>query len=271
MGSQTNEIPKRLIQTAKSKDLPPLGKAAVSSLRLHNPDLEYCFFDDKQVDDFIHSRPQYRELFASYSVPIQRYDFFRYLAIYELGGFYFDTDVLPTSRLSELRGYTCVFSFERLTYCELLRNRYGMDWEIGNYAFGATPRHPFVGAIIENCFRAQRDHAWRDEALKSLPRFLRNDLYVIHTTGPGLVSRTLAEYRNAEFPVHVLFPKNVLDRKNCWNLFGPFGIHLGQGSWREDNGWRSRVVNFFRRRNIDRALRLGRAHGPGRAVNSGQS
>ena len=50
----------------------------------------------------------------------------------------------------------CVFPFEELTLSRLLRH-HGIDWEIGNYAFGAEAGHAFLEAVIENCVRAQRD------------------------------------------------------------------------------------------------------------------
>ena len=58
------KIPRRIIQTDKSKDLPLLAKAATTNLRLLNPDFEYLFFDDAQVEEFIDAEfPQYRPVF----------------------------------------------------------------------------------------------------------------------------------------------------------------------------------------------------------------
>ena len=80
-------IPKRIIQTAKSPDLPLLEKAAVANIKLLNPDFEYMVFDDKQVEEFIDKEfPEYRCVYESLPIPIQRYDFFRYLAVYRLAG-----------------------------------------------------------------------------------------------------------------------------------------------------------------------------------------
>jgi mannosyltransferase OCH1-like enzyme len=66
------------------------------------------FFDDAQVEDFIDSEfLQYRSLFDSASVRIQRYDFFRYLAVYRLGGFSFNTDVILASSFQSLLDFGC--------------------------------------------------------------------------------------------------------------------------------------------------------------------
>src|ERR1700730_8677008 len=153
----TEKIPRRIIQTDKSADLPLFAKAAATNLRLLNPDFEYLFFDDSRIERFIDAEfPQYRSVFDSFSVRIQRYDLFRYLAVYRLGGFYFDTDVLLASGLEDLLEFGCVFPFEHLSIHSLLCEQYGMDWEIGNYAFGAAAGHPFLEAIVKNCVRAQQ-------------------------------------------------------------------------------------------------------------------
>jgi inositol phosphorylceramide mannosyltransferase catalytic subunit len=239
----TGKIPRRIIQTDKSRNLPLLARAATMNLRLLNPDFEYFFFDDAQVEEFIDTEfPQYRPLVESFSVRIQRYDLFRYLAIYRFGGFYFDTDVLLVSPLEDLRGFGCVFPFEHLGINRFLAKEYGMDWEVGNYAFGAAAGHPFLKAIINNCVRAQQHPKWANTMLKSIPRMFRSEDFVLVTTGPGLVSRTLAEYPGASEQVKVLFPEDIFDR-NSWHCFGAYGVHLKVGTWRKPEGLMRRVLH----------------------------
>jgi len=231
-----SKIPRRIIQTNKSLDLSLLEKAAAANVRLLNPDFEYLFFDDRQVEEFIDREfPEYRSVFDSFPIPIQRYDFFRYLAVYRLGGFYLDMDVFLASSLSELLGCGCVFPFEALTINIFLRGQYKMDWEIGNYAFGASAGHPFVGAIIENCVRAQKDSDWLKLMARAVPRMFREDHSVLCTTGPLLISRTLAEFPNVGKHVQVLFPEDVCDER-YWDCFGQFGVHLRTGTWRKRRG-----------------------------------
>ena len=239
----TEKIPRRIIQTDKSRDLSLLAKAATTNVRLLNPDFEYLFFDDGQVEKFIDARfPQYRLAYDSFPAQIQRYDFFRYLAIYHFGGFYFDTDVLMASSLDDLLGFDCVFPFEHLSIHGFLFKQYGMDWEIGNYAFGATAGHPFLAAIIKNCIRAQQNPEWVEAIVSSIPRMFRDDYYVLNSTGPGLLSRTLAEYPRARDQVKVLFPEDVFDR-NGWYCFGQHGVHLQLGRWRKRKNVVHRVLH----------------------------
>jgi mannosyltransferase OCH1-like enzyme len=239
----TEKIPRRIIQTDKSANLPIRSKAAATNLRLLNPDFEYLFFDDNQVGKFIDTEfPQYRSVFESFPVRIQRYDFFRYLVVYRLGGFYFDTDVFLTSSLEDLLAFRCVFPFEELTVHSFLPKQYGMDWEIGNYGFGAVAGHPFLDAIIKNCVRAQQHPEWAEAMMKSIPRMFRNEFFVFDTTGPGLVSRTLAEYPGARDQVNVLFPEDVCE-PNSWHCFGSYGVHLQSGTWRAPKGFVRRRLN----------------------------
>ena len=257
-----SKIPRRIIQTGKGLDLPMLSKAAVVNIRLLNPDFEYLFFDNRAVEEFIDGQfPEYRSVFDSFRIPIQRYDFFRYLAVYHIGGFYFDLDVFLASGLADLLDFGCVFPFEELTLNKFLSRRYGMDWEIGNYAFGAAAGHPFLRNVIENCVRAQRDTDWTERILRSIPRLFRKEFFVLYTTGPGLVSRTLAEYSEAANQVKVLFPENVCD-SSSWNFFGKYGVHLMEGGWRAPKSipWRLLLrtwQSWKRRKMLREAMKIG--------------
>jgi inositol phosphorylceramide mannosyltransferase catalytic subunit len=225
------QIPRRIIQTAKSSDLPLLQRAAQTSLKLLNPDFECLFFDDAAIRVFIDEKvPQYRVAFDSFRIPIQRIDFFRYLAVWELGGFYFDTDVLFASALQPLLSHRCIFPFEQLTLHRYLRMHYEMDWEIGNYAFGAVPKHPFLEAVIKNCVRAQNDPNWVKPMAEGLPYLIRSSQHVLYTTGPALLSRTLADSPFLADDVTVLFPADVCDERQ-WSQFGEYATHLRLNSW----------------------------------------
>jgi hypothetical protein len=249
-------IPKRIIQTGKEVQQPLRNRAMMSNIRLLNPDYEYLFFDNEQVESFVDKEfPQYRATFDSFQFPIQRYDFFRYLAVYRHGGFYFDLDVLLASGLSTLLEYGCVFPFEGLTLSDYLRNQFEMDWEIGNYAFGATAGHPFLEVVIENCVRAQKDPNWVKPMMRGFPPLLTSEYLVLNTTGPGLISRTLAENPELAKIVKVLFPDDLYEARN-WNCFGGLGVHLMDGSWRVRSGFlRRKVAQYWELWKMNRILK----------------
>jgi hypothetical protein len=260
-------IPARIIQTARNRDLPLRAKAAAASLRCLNPDFEYLFFDDAEVDAFVQKEfPQHRHVFDAFPYRIQKYDFFRYLAVFRLGGFYFDMDVFLASGLRELLRAACVFPFEELTANRYLRRRHGMDWEIGNYAFGAAPSHPFLEAVIQNCVRAQREPAWAEVMSEGIPRLLRSEFEVLNTTGPGLLTRTLAENPELAGDVTVLFPEDVCDQRE-WHQFGTLGVHEMEGSWRTAGSYlRRRFCNLWEDWALRRQLEDSRRRGKTRSL-----
>lgn len=262
-------IPGRIIQTGKRRELEPFARASAANVRLLHPEWDYRFFDDDAVRRFVAEEfPQYRALFDAFPRHIQRVDFFRYLAVYRLGGFYFDLDVFLYERLAPLQSAGCVFPFEELTLNHLLWHRHGMDWEVGNYAFGAAPGHPFLKAIIENCVRAQRDPRWLGAMMAGIPKPFRSEFLVLNSTGPGLVSRTLAENPALAGGVTVLFPEDVRDPSH-WHQFGTHGVHLMQGSWRSKGGWLRRRLAWWWEARARRALMSATHHlGPSRWVNA---
>jgi len=261
------KIPKRIIQIwGGSLELPMFSKASAANIKLLNPDFEYIFFNDESMEAFINEKcPEHRNTFESFLFPIQRYDFFRYLAIYHLGGFYFDMDVFLAKDLNELLNFECVFPFEMLTINRFLQEKYGMDWEVANYAFGAIPKHPFINAVIENCVRAQADEAWKQEMLRPIPKIFQQEFDVVCTTGPGLVSRTLAEFSDAH-KVKVLFPDDVCDTSS-WRLFGHYGIHLMKGTWRKPKGtWFRRLLDAWWTWEEKKVFKEARQRGPSRSL-----
>jgi inositol phosphorylceramide mannosyltransferase catalytic subunit len=264
----STQIPKRIIQTGKTANHPLRTKAMVANLQLLHPDYEYLFFDNPAVEQFVDREfPQYRRVFDSFQFPIQKYDFFRYLAVYRHGGFYFDLDVLLATDLSELLEHGCLFPFERLTISDYLRTRFDMDWEIGNYAFGAAPGHPFLEAVIANCVRAQTDSDWLKPMMRKLPFLSKRDFLVLCSTGPGLVSRTLAENPDLAKTVKVLFPEDVCD-PSTWSRFGEFGVHLMDGSWRTSRRIRKRLAGYLELLYLRTLEKESRHRGPRRSVSA---
>ncbi len=260
-------IPRRIIQTGKSRDLSPLARAAATNLKLLHPEWEYLYFDDEDVLAFIADEfPQHQRVFDQFPHKIQKFDFFRYLAVYRLGGFYFDLDVFLSEPLDELLGLDAVFPFEEITFNRHLRTRAGIDWELGNYAFGAAPHNPFLGAVIDNCVRGQREPSWAREMLSGIPGVFRTDYEVLTTTGPGLLTRTMAEAPASACGLAVLFPPDVREQ-DSWHQFGRYGIHVMEGSWRSRGNavWR-RLARLWEAREVARAMAASEHLGPTRLV-----
>jgi len=261
-------IPRIIIQTGPP-DLPVILKSAIVTVKSLNPGFDYIFFSDAEVEDFIHRQfPEYEEACNSFRFPIQKYDLFRYLAVYHFGGFYLDLDVFLAQELTPLLTCDCVFPFEELTSMKYFWREFRMDWQVGNYAFGAVPRHPYVGAIIKNCLQAKVDPSWVKPMMAGIPRLFRSRYYVTSTTGPGLVSRTFAENPSLAKDVKVLFPDDVTDPRS-WYQFGSYGIHSMVGSWRNsETVLTRRLARIWEDWTLRRVLADGRSRGKTRALES---
>lgn len=264
-------IPKRIIHiycapAGASAELPLACRAAVVNARLLHPGFEHIVFDRPRMEALVRAAfPEYEKAFFSFPLPIQQFDLFRYLAIYKLGGFYFDLDLFLAQSVESLLDHECVFPFEELTLSGLLRDRYKMDWEAANYGFGAGPGNPFLKAIIENCVRGLRDPAWSAEMMRGIPRWFRGQFVVPTMTGPGVVSRTLAENPALAAGVSVLFPRDVCDETG-WQKFGEFGVHMMRASWRKRDGFiRGRLSRFWENRRRKHLLKKSSAFGPTRS------
>ena len=146
--------------------------------------------------------------------------------------------------LSALLEYGCVFTFEELTIYEFLRRRHNMDWEIANYGFGASAEHPFLKEIIINCAKSQLEPEWAAEMLSSIPFFFQKEFKILCTTGPGMVTRTLAENLHIAKTVKLLFPDDVRDKSN-WHCFGDIAVHLQSASWRSRKDFIKRKLSGY--------------------------
>ena len=227
-------IPKRIFQTGNSKDLPQFERATTFNVKNLNPDYEYLFFDDDDRNDFMRTEyPEFIDTYNNFRYPIQKYDFLRYLVIYKYGGFYFDMDILLSDNLDELLKYSCVFPFERISNATYVAKNYKIHWDLGNYGFGAAPKHPFIEKLIDNVCRSHKDPHFGDPVLNSLPKFLRtnHESYILCTSGPLMVTRAYAENPDLQDQVEVLLPNNIQDIAN-WEKFGKYGMHLRIGAWR---------------------------------------
>ena len=105
--------------------------------------------------------------------------------------------------------------------------------------------------------------------MKSIPRMFRDEYFVLATTGPGLVSRTLAEYPGTCDQVKVLFPEDVCDR-NSWYRFGAYGVDRHVGAWctREGlvggSGDRVGSYDYTTRNTVEETLKRGRKRSLGK-------
>jgi mannosyltransferase OCH1-like enzyme len=238
-------IPKIIIQTWKSRDLPPYYKKTQNLIFRNNPDYRYIFFDNQDILNFIKERyPSFEPLLKKFKRKIQIIDFFRLLAVYEYGGFYFDMDVEVIENLDPLLQYSCVFPVEMKRNNRIL-DKAGYDYNLGNYAFGATPRNPVIWAIIQEAAKVTEDprrllgkgaHPKLVDMISDVSEDSETRLsqeYIYHTTGPVLVSNVVFNALAEGKSVKLLYPKNWPSRSS-WFRFGDYAKHTMTGTWKPD-------------------------------------
>jgi mannosyltransferase OCH1-like enzyme len=224
-----NRIPKRIIQVWKtwSEKSPQMFSSYVESIKKVNPGYEYMFFKDNQINLFLEQNyPEYYDTFLKLPLNIQKVDFFRYIAIYHYGGFYFDLDVKALQPLDNLLENRCVFPVDEIItkeMCKLERFKKFCDKDInfllGQYAFGAAPGDPFIKLVIDKIHMNINSY---------IHYFIPNsDDYVYKTTGPDFITNVYSGYKNKD-DIKILH----YDKRQC---FGKYATHDYVGTWKDNN------------------------------------
>ena len=133
------ELP--IIQYWHSPDVPADVAELIASVERQNPDLRHLLFDEAKADSFIAEHLTERELaaFRACAVPAMQADYFRYCAVYTLGGLYVDAD------------FRCMRPFRRLleeTDEGVLFRRVNGAIDNGFFAF-TTRRHRLLRLVLD--------------------------------------------------------------------------------------------------------------------------
>lgn len=230
-------IPRIIIQIWVQKDggpsmIPANQLQYMNKFRELNPAFQHMFFNSTDIDDFFKSN--YLEYYSTYkSLPffIQKLDFFRYLAIYHYGGFYFDMDVEPHKPLDEtVLNHSAVFpvdEYANAVDCQNPRmNSYcllGQNFLLGQYAFGATAKHPFMKLLADKIKQNV------DNYIRIAGQIKENDKNVVYyfvykTTGPDFVTDCYVQYPNKE-QLYIL-------SNGRRQVFGEYATHKYVGLWK---------------------------------------
>ena len=224
-----NKIPKIIIQTWKTAKIPNSYQAEVNSVKQINPDFKYMFFSDADIHAFFKEHyPNYLSTYMKLPIIIQKIDFFRYVAVYHYGGFYFDLDMTAIQNIDDsVLDNQCVFPIDEFIspeMCNDVRYSYfckkGLSYLLGQYAFGAVPKHPFILFLINDI------HANIDNYIDTYNKLTtkKNDNYVYSTTGPDFVTKKYLEYTNQQ--EITILPANQRQ------YFGEYARHNYKGTWK---------------------------------------
>jgi len=132
-------IPNILWQTWKTKTLPNLLKKQSESWNYSNSQLKKEFMDDQQCSDFIlkHFGKETHLKYLQLPQPINRADFWRLAVVYIHGGYYSDLDITCKMNLNYFTNPKA-----KAVFIREINN-------IGNYFFGAVPKHPAIKMAID--------------------------------------------------------------------------------------------------------------------------
>ncbi|WP_170605162.1 glycosyltransferase family 32 protein [Ruegeria arenilitoris] len=156
-------IPKIIHQTyfkrPDAPDFPEELKANVQNLEEQNPDWEYRFYDDTEIEKYI--QKYFPELLEYYQKIDHRYgaaraDFFRYLVMYREGGAYLDIKSSASEPLSDLvqPSDRFILSHWPRSWPKIMLGQHpGISNPIGElqqWYIICAPGHPFLKAVINN-------------------------------------------------------------------------------------------------------------------------
>jgi len=223
---EIEKIPKIIIQTWKDNNIPDRYIPHIESLKDMNPSYQYMYFTDNDIDVFLKKNyPEYYKTYNELPVFIQKIDFFRYIAVYHYGGFYFDLDMTGLKPLDdELLTHDSVFPIDTIiTDDNCTQSRYkgycdvGMDFLLGQYAFGSKKKDPFIKELIDTIHN-------NIEQIKERYKIDQTRSFVYQTTGPDYVTDIYLKYK---------MKKNIYILKSDKNqYFGDYAKHNYFGTWK---------------------------------------
>ena len=224
---QNDTIPKIIIQTWKTNTIPKKYEKDIESVKKYNSDYKFMFFTDDDIETFLKNYyPDYYLTYLKFPIKIQKIDFFRYVAIYHYGGFYFDLDMTGLYPLDDLLDYDCVFPVDtNIAKGKCYKQRYtkycnqGMNILLGQYAFGAKPKNNFIKTLIDTI------HQNINTYIDDYPEYGHTLQYVYSSTGPDFVTDVYINYNNKS-DIHIL-------EYDAHQYFGKYAKHNYYGTWKK--------------------------------------
>ena len=223
-------IPKNIIQIwAMNPDSPRImssqHKTFMEKRKTMNPAFRHIFMTETEIYHFLQTfYPDYLDTYNKLPRFIQKLDFFRYVALYHYGGFYFDVDVEPLKPLDDaVLKHRAVFPIDQYVRCggknEASRMtpfcNVSQKFMLGQYAFACQAKNPFIYKVVEEI------HKNVDKYVETMDE---SELYVYITTGPDFITNVYTNYEKKDD----IF---ILDNgREQW--FGDYGRHGLLGSWK---------------------------------------
>jgi mannosyltransferase OCH1-like enzyme len=199
-------VPKILMQTWKTREVPIGWQPSPKSIQQHMPHWKYILNTDEDNRNFVAQHfPEFLPTYDGFQYPIQRADAIRYMWLYVHGGLYMDLDIELMKDLTPLfEGKSPSSNSEDCLYLVRSPDCNAVSQTVTNAIMASTPRNPFWLAVIEEM---KRDVPWYIQ--------IEHHYYILYSTGSLLVSRMVEKYQ----PTYVILPKAVFPYSVCAKAF----------------------------------------------------
>lgn len=188
-------IPRIIMQTWKTHELPDMWKPTQTSINRYMPDWKYVLMSDEDNREFVAQHfPDFLTTYDSFPYNIQRADAVRYCWLYVHGGLYLDCDFELQAPIDSL------FTQDSDLFLLASSNRPDI---ITNGFMAARPGHPIWLEMLEEMKL--------DPGLYSIERHL----LVMNTTGPLAFNRVVkrSQYSYIQLPSELVNPCTICDTK----------------------------------------------------------
>jgi mannosyltransferase OCH1-like enzyme len=183
--------------------------------------LEMCYH---LIKEFF---PEHYKTFKTYKYHIQRCDFIRYCILYRYSGFYVDMDYICNCNLNEI-----LKKYNGDIYLVQTPNSYFFqekDYISNSLMYSKTNNNPFWKILMIEL-----------EKHSSPPSYYSRHLYIMYSTGPGILNRIYNKYKYLykvkSFPYLNFQPYGIKDDIRSINLPNHiYMCHLNYGSWEESD------------------------------------
>ncbi len=217
--SNIPKIPRIIMQTWKTRDVPEKWHQGQKSIIKLNPDWQYVLMTDKDNLKLIETHfPQYLKTYQAFEHNIQRVDFIRYAWMYLKGGIYIDLD------------YHMYKSFDELLFrlpekADIYMPLGGVKSSMNAFLI-SRPKCQFWIELMDLICR--NEAPWYSQ--------VESHLQVLYSTGPGILISAL-QYYGHKYKV-VFIPDNIFPMCSACALKceTEFGKKLEGCSWVNSSG-----------------------------------
>jgi mannosyltransferase OCH1-like enzyme len=216
-------IPRRIVQTWKTCEVPHKWQRYVQTLRHLHPDWDYKLYTDEDNETFMRTHyPQYYAAWKALPFTINRIDMIRYLYLHHRGGFYVDMDIELYHPLEELRSKGKIVT----------SSLFGWSGYLECAFIGSVPGHPFWLDLVNTIVRYSSDDApWFHKQVLQMHKCP----HVVSLTGPVMFGRVYRQYKNEYKRDFCILPTNSFYGWKASHWWQPqdkvYGKHHTESDW----------------------------------------